>query len=380
MRLNRRTAPSLYLGVRPVTRESSGALALGGHGVPIDFLVEMVRFDQETLFDRLAESHRLDPGLMEGLADAIVRLHAIAEPRWITEGATAWRGSSTATLPVSSNRAHRSLTPPPATSDGRCSRQLAHYGERLDDRRRRGLVRECHGDLHLRNICLLDGLPTLFDAVEFNDDISCIDVAYDLAFLLMDLWRRRLPVHANLVFNEYLTRTDDLDSLALLPLFLSCRAGVRAMTSATAAKVQSDERQQRIAHAAAREYLTLAEDLLRSRTPCLIAIGGFSGSGKSTLAQAMAPTVGAAPGALILRSDVIRKMQLGVSPLTRLAAGGYAQDITARVYRTVTEHARTALEAGHSVITDAVYARPADRLDDRGDGARAGRPLRRTLD
>jgi predicted kinase len=115
-------------------------------------------------------------------------------------------------------------------------------------------------------------------------------------------------------------------------------------------------------HAAAREYLTLAQDLLRSRTPCLVAIGGFSGSGKSTLARAIAPTVGAAPGALILRSDVIRKMQHGVSPLTRLADGGYAEDITARVYRTVTEHARTALEAGHSVIADAVYARPADRL------------------
>ena len=105
---------------------------------------------------------------------------------------------------------------------------IGAHAARLDCRRRGGLVRECHGDLHLRNICLLNGVPTLFDGVEFNDDISCIDVLYDLAFLLMDLWRRQLHVHANVVFNEYLARTADIDALCLMPLFLSCRAAVRS--------------------------------------------------------------------------------------------------------------------------------------------------------
>jgi aminoglycoside phosphotransferase family enzyme/predicted kinase len=365
VRLNRRTAPALYLGVRPVTREANGALALAGQGEPVDWLVEMVRFDQDTLFDRLAERGRLDPALMEGLADAIARLHTNAEVRvdhggrdgmaWVIDGnALGFAAQGSATLDPSACER--------LTVDARG--ELARHAERLDDRRRRGLVRTCHGDLHLRNICLVDGVPTLFDAVEFNDDISCIDVVYDLAFLLMDLWRRNLRLHANRVFNEYFARTIDLESFALLPLFLSCRAAVRAKTSATAARVQTDERQQHLLRAAAREYLALAQDLVRpARAPCLVAVGGFSGSGKSTLARAIAPLVGAAPGAFIVRSDVIRKALLGVTSLTRLGTDGYSPEVTARVYRTMLERARTALGTGHAVIADAVYARPEDRAE-----------------
>ena len=128
----------------------------------------------------------------------------------------------------------------------------------LERRRESGLVRQCHGDLHLRNIVLLDGRPTLFDGVEFNDEISCTDVLYDLAFLLMDLWRRRLPRHANAVWNRYLAETGDLDGVPLLPLFLSCRAAVRAKTSATAAQLQNDVPRRNELHGLAREYLAMA--------------------------------------------------------------------------------------------------------------------------
>jgi uncharacterized protein len=110
----------------------------------------------------------------------------------------------------------------------------------LDRRRDAGFVRQCHGDLHLRNIVFWEGKPTLFDAVEFNDEIACIDVLYDLSFLLMDLWKRRLSRHANIVWNGYLTEMGDLDGLPALPLFLSCRAAVRAKTSVTASALQSD--------------------------------------------------------------------------------------------------------------------------------------------
>ena len=120
--------------------------------------------------------------------------------------------------------------------------ELERHGALLDERRASGFVRQCHGDLHLRNIVLLDGRPTLFDGVEFNDKIACTDVLYDLAFLLMDLWRRGLPRHANAVWNRYLADTGDLHGLSLLPLFLSCRAAVRAKTSATAARLQPDVR------------------------------------------------------------------------------------------------------------------------------------------
>ena len=229
VRLNRRTAPSLYLGVRPVTRDAGGTLAIGRTGTPVDWLVEMVRFDQDTLFDRLAERHQLDTGLMEGLADAIVRLHAergAASGPWRTRRHGVGHRRQRARL----RRAGRAVLEPAAcerlTADARAA--LERHADRLDARRRQGSVRECHGDLHLRNICLVEGVPTLFDAVEFNDEISCIDVLYDLAFLLMDLWRRDLRPHANLVFNEYLARTVDLEGLvvaAVVPLVPRRSAG-----------------------------------------------------------------------------------------------------------------------------------------------------------
>jgi predicted kinase len=239
--------------------------------------------------------------------------------------------------------------------------ELDRRGALLDERRDSGLVRQCHGDLHLRNIVLLDGRPTLFDGVEFNDEIACTDVLYDLAFLLMDLWRRGLPRHANAVWNRYLADTDDFNGLSLLPLFLSCRAAVRAKTSATAAKLQSEVRRSDELQASAREYLAMALGLLKPSRPCLIAIGGFSGTGKSTLALGLAPSVGDVPGAVVIRSDEIRKRLSGVPPLQRLAPEGYSPEMSERVYTSVADRARLTIRGGHSAIVDAVYARPADR-------------------
>ena len=362
IRVNRRTAPSLYLGVRAVTRAQDGALAIDGTGKPIDWLVEMKRFDQETLFDRLADRHCLDIGLMEGLASTIASLHAGARIR-------SDRGGRAGMTWVADGNAvglleHGADVVDPASCSLLATETRAavcRHASRLDTRRRGGLVRECHGDLHLRNICLIDGTPTIFDGVEFNDDISCIDVLYDVAFLLMDLWRRDLRAHANAVFNEYSRLTMDLDALRLMPLFLSCRAAVRAKTSVTAAATQPDARQRGELEAAARRYLALANSLLRPPAARLIAIGGFSGSGKSTLARGLAPDIGAAPGALIVRSDAIRKFLMGVTPLTQLGADGYTPEHTRRVYDGLAARALAALRTGHSVVADALFARPGDR-------------------
>ncbi len=365
VRLNRRTAPSLYLGVRPVTQAADGLLALGGAGKPVDWVVEMRRFDEDTLFDRLAARGGLDVAMMEGLADAIVRLHASAERRpdrggranmaWVVDGNEQdFEGAASRVL--DGDRRRRLI------ADSRAA--VARHAARLDARRRDGFVRVCHGDLHLRNVCLVDGAPTLFDAVEFNEDISCVDVFYDLAFLLMDLWRRDLKAHANAVLNEYLARqeeTPDLDGLPLLPLFLSCRAAVRAKTSVSAAAVQADAAAVRVLEAAAREYLALAAALIDPPGPRMVAVGGFSGSGKSTLARAIAPCLGAAPGALVLRSDAIRKALFHAAPAARLPPEAYADDVNRRVYGVMLDRARTALRAGHAVVADAVHARAADR-------------------
>jgi aminoglycoside phosphotransferase family enzyme/predicted kinase len=360
-RLNQRTAPALYRRVVPVTREPGGVLALGGDGSPIDWLVEMNRFREDDLFDRLAASGRLALEWMPGLAEAIAAFHLAAERRldhggragmaWVIDGnAAGFAEFGGACDPAVARR---------VTDASRG--MLDGHAALLEARRTAGYVRQCHGDLHLRNIVLLDGRPTLFDGVEFNDDIACIDVLYDVAFLLMDLWRRRLPRHANVIWNEYIAVTGDTGGIPLLPLFLSCRAAVRAKTSATAAMLQADAARREELTALAREYLSMAELLLNPPGPRLIAVGGFSGSGKSTLARALAPDVGGVPGALVIRSDEIRKRLCGVSPLERLGPDSYRPHVSAQVYARLAGRARDVVGAGHSAIVDAVFQRPSDR-------------------
>ena len=362
VRLNRRTAPDLYLGVLAITREPDGSLAIDGQGDPVDWVVEMRRFDQALLFDRLAGAGRLEVDAMAPLADAIARFHATAEPRRDHGGAAgmAWvvDGNADGLADFGADM----LDPAAVARLIDASRvELARGRDRLEARRLDGFVRHCHGDLHLRNIVLLDGHPTLFDGVEFNDEIACIDVLYDVAFLLMDLWRRDLPHHANRVWNRYLGETDEIDGIALLPLFLSCRAAVRAKTSTTAARFQTDAAQRRATEDLARDYLAMAERLLRPLPPGLLAIGGLSGTGKSTLALALAPTFGPVPGAVVVRSDEIRKRLCGVGPLDRLGHEGYTPEVDARVYATLVERAGRIVRAGNCAIVDAVYARPEDR-------------------
>jgi aminoglycoside phosphotransferase family enzyme/predicted kinase len=362
-RINRRAAPSVYVGVVALTRETDGSLALNGRGVPEDWLVDMVRFDQDALFDRLASRNALDPALMRPLATSIARFHEQADRRadhggragmqWVVDG------NATGFIEQGAGVFDRALCD---ELTGEATAEIARLANLLDERRREGFVRQCHGDLHLRNIVLLDGQPTLFDAVEFNDHIACIDVLYDVAFLVMDLWRRRLVSHANVVFSGYLADTGDFAGLPLFPLFLSCRAAVRAKTSATAARVQPDASKARELQDLAREYLVMARHFLSPVPARLLAVGGFSGSGKSTLARAVAPTIGRVPGAVVIRSDEIRKELCGVPPLQRLGPEGYTAEVTERVYRTVEDRAEEVLRAGHSAIADAVFARPSDRL------------------
>jgi len=362
VRLNRRTAPALYRGVMAVTRERDGRFALGGSGTPVDWVVEMTRFDQEALFDRLAAAGHLEVELMPPLAAAIAELHMAAERRADHGGKTgmAWviKGNAAGFAEYGAACLEPSACVR-VTHDA--SAELDRRGDLLDARRDAEFVRQCHGDLHLRNIVLLDGRPTLFDGVEFNDEIACTDVLYDLAFLLMDLCRRRLPRHANAVWNRYLAEADELAGVALLPLFLSCRAAVRAKTSATAAQLQNDARRRGELEELAREYLTMAESLLHPPGPCLIAIGGASGSGKSTLALGLAPSVGAVPGAVVVRSDEIRKRLCGVSLSEHLGPEGYSSQVSDRVYATLAERAGLTVRGAHSAIVDAVYVRPADR-------------------
>jgi uncharacterized protein len=235
--------------------------------------------------------------------------------------------------------------------------RLAAVGGLLDRRRAEGKVRRCHGDLHLRNICLLDGKPTLFDCLEFSDALASIDVLYDLAFLLMDLEHRGLTDFSNLVLNRYLDLTDEDDGLPAMPLFLSLRAAIRAHVTATAIDQTAHPDRKPEMAAEARRYLDLAVRSLRPRPCRLVAIGGLSGSGKSTLAAALAPEI----GARVLRSDVIRKRLFGITPETRLPASAYTPGVSQRVYQALRDKAAAALAAGYSVIIDAVSLNAEER-------------------
>ena len=376
VRLNRRTAPSIYRGVLPVTREPDGTLALGGRGAVVDWVVEMNRFDQRDLCDRRAAAGTLDIDTVERLASAIATFHAAAEIRADHGGRDAM------TWVVDGNAAGFAEFGPGFLDRIACERltsdmraEVSKHGQLLDARRDTGFVRQCHGDLHLRNIVLVDSVPTLFDAVEFNDAIACIDVWYDFAFLVMDVLKRKLPLHASVLFNRYLSETQDLDGVSLLPLFLSCRAAIRAKTSATAASLQRDVARRSELQQLSVDYLAMAEQLLHPVAPRLVAVGGLSGSGKSTVALRVAPDVGAAPGAAVVRSDEIRKALCGVPRLTRLGPEGYTDDVSRRVYAAVAERARRLLRAGQSVIADAVWARQSDRDAIERVAADAGAPF-----
>lgn len=376
VRVNRRTAPQLYVGAVPITRETNGRLAVNGSGRHVDWVVEMRRFDQAGLLDRLAAQGALPLDLMRPLARIVAELHRRAEScpgqggragiAWVVDGNAAdFAGEAGAPFDPS---AAASLT-------HRTRAVLERNASLLDARRDAGLVRRCHGDLHLRNIVLLDGVPTLFDAVEFDDRIACIDVLYDLAFLVMDLWRRDLRAHANLVWNDYLVESAAFDGILLLPLFLSCRAAVRAKTSAAAAALQPDGTQRHQLEDLARRYLDMAASLLDPPGARLIAIGGYSGSGKSTLARRLAPLAGGVPGAVVIRSDELRKQMLGLDALSRAGEEAYAPEVTARVYAAAAERAASVLAGGQVVIVDAVFARTSDRQRVERVAALAGVPF-----
>lgn len=344
--LNGRTAPMLYLAVRGIRRRADGSLGFDGEGEILDWVVEMARFPDGALVSQLAETGGLSPLLMRDTADVVAAFHDAAEVTPDFGGAA----GIAAVLKINAEN-QREVMPSPETEQLIAATAAAFQAQAplLEQRRLAGQVRRCHGDLHLGNICLLDGRPVLFDCIEFSDLIACTDMLYDLAFLLMDLIHRARADLANLVFNRYFDMSDTADGLPLMPLFLSLRAGVRAHVTARAG---SDT---------APAYLARAVSLLLAAPPRLIAIGGLSGTGKSSVAARLAPLIGRAPGARHLRSDVLRKRHFNLAPEEKLPAAAYAPAVSDLVYDRLLATARSTLAAGCSVILDAVSARPAER-------------------
>ena len=360
--VNRPLAPDIYVSALPIVRQGE-TFAVGGEGEIVEWAVHMRRFDENATLDHVADREGVSDAIIDKLALAVRHSHVRAPLRDATRAAHALETYIEQNSAAFAERPDLfdMATAHKLTVDLRLA--FAIVRPILLKRGEAGFVRRCHGDLHLRNIVLIDGEPTLFDAVEFSDEIASGDVLYDLAFLLMDLEERGLRAAANRLFNRYLAPEppEALTGLIALPLFLSLRAAIRAkVEAANAERLDGQKRDE--TRALARRYFDCAVRFLAHAPPRLVAVGGLSGVGKSALAGALAPEIGRAPGALWLRSDLERKAMFGIDETVRLPASAYASDVTRDVYERLIAKAQVALRAGQGVLLDATFATAAERL------------------
>lgn len=380
LELNRPNAPGIYRGVAAITRGPDGALRLGGDGAAEEWVLRMAPVPTADFLDAVAARGGLDGRMLDALADAVVALLGAAP---VADGVdsvarmeTVLAGNLEGCLAVGLDRARVEAVAAAMRA------RLAAIAPLLRDRAASGFVRRCHGDLHLGNLCLWEGRPVAFDALEFDEALARIDIGYELAFLLMDLdvkvgragirspqggaaeggeQRRRqsdVPFHAaNRVMNRVIARNGDVAALAALPFWMAQRALVRAKLEPARGRPGLP-------------YLEAAERYLAPAPPRLVAVGGVQGTGKTFVSRAVAPLLGAAPGALHLRSDEIRKRLAGVAPEDRLPPAAYAAAMSASVHEAMMQAARGALAAGHSVVLDATFLDPAVRA--MAEGAAGG--------
>ncbi len=361
LKVNAGNAPELYRGVVPITRNSDGVLEIGGSGTVVEWAVEMTRFDETQSLDRIAAAKTIDPSLATAVADAVLRSH----DRAARHDGESWLASI---LPIIGRNTAKFETVHGLDSvaidqlDAASRASATTLQPLLRQRAEQGFVRRCHGDLHLANITLVDGRPLLFDAIEFDPVIATTDILYDLAFTLMDLIHFNQAAAANAAFNRYTTAAadEDFDGLRLLPLFLSMRAAIRAHVLFVKSEHagESDAVWQE-----AKRYFDLARRLIAPTLPLLVAIGGLSGTGKSVLARGLAPLIEPPPGALIVRSDVVRKRLFGISETTPLPESAYRPATTERVYDALSSAALRVLAQGCSVVLDAAYLQEAERKE-----------------
>jgi aminoglycoside phosphotransferase family enzyme/predicted kinase len=356
VRVNRRTAAALYLDVVPIATGPDGARM--GAEPAVEFAVRMRQFPHEARLDRCLKAGALGLPDMRSLAAAIARFHKDLPPRRDIDAAFE---VERAVKPARNNFMHLD----PAAFDDESQQRLAviedwtlRQAETLapvfEGRARQGAIRECHGDLHLENLLLRDGQFIPFDALEFNQNLRWIDVANDIAFLVMDLMARGRVDLAYTVLNGWLEETGDYDSLALMRFYLVYRCMVRAVVTNIRSR-QGGSQPEDSARPDAASYVKLAAELVDTPPARLILMHGFSGSGKTWRSSQL---VAALP-ALRVRSDLERKRLSGLAASQKTAgeigAGLYGADVTDRTYRELARHCETGLRAGFDMIADATF-------------------------
>lgn len=346
--INRRFGSPLYRCVAGVMKAGSG-YKLTQADAALDWVVVMDRFADSQRFDALAQEGGLAVEQAERAAELIADIHRSAEPVWTAGHAADYRRIIHELRQAEeAAAAARDLSAGDERLYLKLDAELARVDPLIEERRVNGKVRRGHGDLHLSNLCLHDGVPALFDALEFDERMATTDTLYDLAFFLMDLRHFGLDRQANAAMNHYWNvAVESESSLALLPFFMALRASVRMAVAVAAGNFGEADR-----------YRKLGLRLLSRSPPAIVALGGLSGSGKSRVAREIAHALPGAAGARVVRSDVLRKRAFGVGLNEAIANDGYTPARRAEVYRDVMCHGRSAAKAGASVIVDATFERP----------------------
>jgi len=360
LRLNRRTVPGLYERVVTLVETAAGP-RFAAVGDVLEYAVRMRQFPQSDVLLTITDSGRLKPSHIDHLANSIAAMHASAaiapEDSPFGKPATVRRYTEGCLPPVAA-----AITSDQAPELDSISRWVQGEATRLDrhfdHRRQGGFIRECHGDLHLGNIVLVDGVPQPFDCIEFNAELRFIDVVSDLAFIFMDLVDHGRPAFAWQLLNGWLTAMGDFSGLAAFRYYVVYRALVRAKVAAIRL-TQAGLTPQQIAgtRKLLAGYLDLAGRQAQAADHGLVLMHGLSGSGKSWVARGLSQEL----GAVCIRSDVERKRKL--APGTVAASELYSGAAISDVYRRMLDLAATILRAGLPVIVDATFLEQSNRLE-----------------
>lgn len=365
LRLNRRLAAELYLEVVPITGTPDHP-HIGGADVAIEYAVKMIRFPSGQLLSKYAERGQLGTDLIDQLADSVACFHQTIEQ---TGENSPYGDSANINHWFIENFDHIR----PLLVDNGQKQQLQNIqqwgdsewrnlADLMQRRKQQGHVRECHGDLHLGNMTLINGKVTLFDCIEFNPMLRWIDVISEVAFLFIDLLHFGYNRYAYRFLNRYLQHTGDYQGLALLRYYLVYRALVRAKVSLLRMAQQQDDdtvvKQERDEYTL---FADLAEQFTQPRSTVLIITHGYSGSGKSTFACQLAEQI----GAFQIRSDIERKRLFDYRPSEQtgsdIDSGVYTPQASIKTYQHLKELAQAVLEAGFPVIIDAAFLKTGQR-------------------
>lgn len=363
IRMNQQNAPEIYLDVLPVT-QSGDKFVLGGTDQPVEYVLKMREFPQEDLLSSMFDKGRLTAHQMEELGKIVAQFHATTQTNDYIR--TFGEVSQVRQAFDENYQQSEKYIGGPQTPEQFSQTQqftdafFANQQELFNRRIQTDKIRECHGDLHLRNICLWQGKILLFDRIEFNEPFRFVDVMYDVAFAVMDLEARQRQDLGNAFLNTYIEQTGDWEGLQVLPLYLSRQAYVRAKVTSFLLddpNVSDDSKAE--AQKMAADYYKLAWDYTRPRQGQLVLMSGLSGSGKTTVARYLARNL----DAIHIRSDAVRKHLAGIPLEQPGSADLYTWAMSEKTYHRLLELGIMLAKAGFPVILDAKYDQQAFRAE-----------------